>query len=292
MVSIGLPFFNSEATLPSAIRSVFAQTWTSWELLLVDDGSTDGSRRIAEQVDDPRVRVLADDRNRGLPARLNEIAENATGALLARMDADDIMHPDRIARQVAHFDASPALDVSHSRCCGLDSKDRIVGIRPPLDVPLTPTGVLGRGGIIHPTVMARTAWFRSNPYRQDFPRAEDRELWARTFAASRIERLRDVIFFYRDVGTEASTRKAWRGYAQERRIMRLHGPDLVGRGTTSNLLAKSYAKSAGLLLTTATGLSRLRASRRYEPPTDTELLELESALADVRATLIPGLEAG
>src|SRR5690554_4188978 len=90
-VSIGIPFFNAEAYLLDAIKSVFAQTHQNWELILLDDGSTDRSLEIARSIDDPRVRVYSDGQNKHLAARLNEIARLARYEYLARMDADDLM---------------------------------------------------------------------------------------------------------------------------------------------------------------------------------------------------------
>ncbi|MEN6400626.1 MAG: glycosyltransferase, partial [Armatimonadia bacterium] len=63
MVTVGLPFYNNESTLLDAVRSIFAQTFQDWELVLLDDGSTDGSLEIARSIDDPRVRVIADGQN-------------------------------------------------------------------------------------------------------------------------------------------------------------------------------------------------------------------------------------
>src|SRR5579872_3545287 len=99
-VTIGIPFYNAEQTFADAIRSIFTQTFRDWELLLVDDGSTDGSLAIAQAVQDTRVHVYYDGHRRGLASRLNQIAELARGEYLARMDADDLMHPERLARQI------------------------------------------------------------------------------------------------------------------------------------------------------------------------------------------------
>jgi len=76
-VTIGLPFYNAEKYLTDAIRAVFAQTHQHWELILIDDGSTDGSLKIAKSVQDPRVRVYSDGKNKKLAARLNEITKLA-----------------------------------------------------------------------------------------------------------------------------------------------------------------------------------------------------------------------
>ncbi len=93
LVTVGLPVYNPGSFLSWAIRSVFAQTYSSWELVVVDDGSTDGSLERLRKIEDPRVRVLTDGKRRGLPYRLNQVLEEASGDFIARMDADDLMDP-------------------------------------------------------------------------------------------------------------------------------------------------------------------------------------------------------
>ncbi|MGL5269675.1 MAG: glycosyltransferase family 2 protein, partial [Selenomonadaceae bacterium] len=110
-VSIGLPFYNDEKTLRYTIQSILLQSYTDWELILLDDGSTDGSLAIAKSIKDKRVRVVSDNENKGLAVRLNEIANLANGQYLARMDADDLMHPDRIKEQVLFLEENPEIDV-------------------------------------------------------------------------------------------------------------------------------------------------------------------------------------
>src|SRR6516165_10713523 len=104
-VTIGLPFVNQANLLADAIRSVFAQTFTDWELILVDDGSSDCSTSIARAVCDPRVSYHRNSANRGLPFCLNAIPSLCTGDYIARCDADDMMHPLRLERQIAFLEA-------------------------------------------------------------------------------------------------------------------------------------------------------------------------------------------
>ena len=99
-ITIGIPFYNAEVYLADAIRSIFAQTYQEWELILVDDGSTDSSLEIARSVKDSRVRVIADGVNRRLPYRLNQITAEAKYDLIGRMDADDIISPVRFEKQL------------------------------------------------------------------------------------------------------------------------------------------------------------------------------------------------
>ena len=110
LVTVGLPMYNPGRFLDLAVRSVFAQTYDNWELIILDDGSTDGSLELARRIRDPRVNVFSDGKNRGLPYRLNQILDLASGQFIARMDADDLMHPERIERQGKHLLAYPEAD--------------------------------------------------------------------------------------------------------------------------------------------------------------------------------------
>src|SRR5699024_7083751 len=102
MITIGIPFFTDESYLDMAIRSIINQTYQDWVLLLVDDGSSDGSLGIAKKYEekDSRISVISDGENKKLPYRLNQIAQLTKTPYLARMDADDIMHPERIEKQL------------------------------------------------------------------------------------------------------------------------------------------------------------------------------------------------
>ncbi|HVM69364.1 MAG TPA: glycosyltransferase family A protein, partial [Gaiellaceae bacterium] len=99
-LTIAISFHDEERYLAAAVRSVLAQTMPDFELLLVDDGSRDRSLEIARSFTDRRVTVISDGRHLGLASRLNEIARRARSELVARMDADDVCHPTRLARQL------------------------------------------------------------------------------------------------------------------------------------------------------------------------------------------------
>ena len=161
LVTIAIPFLNGSLTIRAAIQSVFAQTHDKWELLLMDDGSTDDSLQIAKSVRDPRVRVTSDGVRRGLVARLNQAAELADSPLLARMDADDLMHPERLARQVEYLRAHEHVDLVGTGLCTIGPDDRPVGMRSVAASQLRLKGL--QHGYLHATVTGRTGWFRANP---------------------------------------------------------------------------------------------------------------------------------
>ena len=199
MVTIGLPFYNAEKYLALAIESVLQQTYTDWELLLLDDGSTDNSLSIAQSYaqKDSRIKVISDGKNKNLATRLNELPSLAQGLYLARMDADDIMHSARIERQLAVLKAHPEIDVLGTNAYIINDENAVTSTR----YPLTPKNTLTRvKSFIHPTIIAKKQWFLENPYDTKALRMEDAELWYRTHSKYHFVRLNEPLLFYREVG--------------------------------------------------------------------------------------------
>lgn len=199
MVTIGLPFYNAEKYLALAIESVLQQTYTNWELLLLDDGSTDDSLSIAQSYaqKDSRIKVISDGKNKNLATRLNELPSLAQGLYLARMDADDIMHSARIERQLSVLKAHPEIDVLGTNAYIINDENAVTSTR----YPITPKNTLTRvKSFIHPTIIAKKQWFLENPYDTKALRMEDAELWYRTHSKYHFVRLNEPLMFYREVG--------------------------------------------------------------------------------------------
>ena len=111
-VSVLLPVYNAEATILRAVESIRAQTLTPWELLAVDDGSSDRTGALLRNAakNDPRIRVITQD-HAGVVTAANRALEAARGDFIARMDADDEAHPERLSRQVGYLEADPEIDL-------------------------------------------------------------------------------------------------------------------------------------------------------------------------------------
>ncbi len=245
-VTVGISFYNAEAALLDAVRSVFAQTFQDWELILVDDGSTDISLDIARSIDDSRVRVFSDGLNRKLAARLNQIHGAAAATYAARMDADDLMHPLRLEKQMAFVEEHPDVDVVGSRAYMMQVVD---GVR---DVyGLSAAGLaardfeawetLDRRVLMHPTVMARAQWFRENPYDETYATGQDAELWCRTCRQSRMLEMEEPLHFYAiSASADGIVRRYLRGVRIRRRQVRRYGPGLVGWPGTMMRIASTY----------------------------------------------------
>lgn len=204
LVSIGIPFYNSEKYLEDAIKSVVKQTYSDWELILMDDGSTDSSIDIARKFEknNNRIKVVSDGNNFGLPKRLNQLSQLSTGFYYARMDADDIMHPDRIKNQVEYLIDNPEIDLLGSGLISIDNDNNITGIRKGSFLKdITLQMVIRMTWCVHPTITGKLEWFQNNPYDEDLRRAQDYELWIRTVNKSVFVRLQEPYLFYREAST-------------------------------------------------------------------------------------------
>ena len=196
--TIGIAFKNPGSYFSLALQSVFAQTFTDWELILMDDGSTDGSVEFARGLADPRVKVYCDGYGKNLNVRLNQMVGLATGRFFVRMDADDVMHPERLERQFEILSRSDENTVVGSAAYSINRESKVIGLRAVSTVQKT--GYAARHSFDHPTVSAPLDWFRKNPYSEQviYHRAEDAELWCRTTSRSRFVVIREPLLFYRE----------------------------------------------------------------------------------------------
>ncbi|HZZ78542.1 MAG TPA: glycosyltransferase family 2 protein [Gemmataceae bacterium] len=289
-VTIGIPFLNARRYLADAVRSVFAQTFADWELILIDDGSTDGSLDIIRNISDPRVHVVSDGTNRGLCARLNQMVSLAQGTYFARMDADDLMHPERIERQVAFLQANPQVDVVDTATYTVDHDLTPLGIRGDVPLDVRPQCVLRRGLLIHPTAMGHTSWFRANPYDAAYVRAEDRELWVRTCQATTFGRLCEPLFFYRE-GLGGNLNNYLRTEATVREILRVYGMPLLGSWGTHVLVLQSWLKTLAYRAGTSLGLQGMLIRGRNRTLDAASTHRARAIVADIVRIPVPGLGA-
>jgi len=191
--------YNVAPFIEEAVQSILMQTFTDWELLIVDDGSDDGTVAKLRNFNDARIFIFEGGRRKGLPSRLNELIDRAHGTFFARMDGDDVAYPDRLARQVAYLKAHPDTDVVATGMVVFESdgtavgRDKIRGSRHQ-DVVRTPWSGFHFN---HATWMGNTGWFRRFRYRADVVRAEDEDLMLRSFSQSHFARLPDVLYGYR-----------------------------------------------------------------------------------------------
>jgi glycosyltransferase involved in cell wall biosynthesis len=211
LVSIAMPFRNSERTLAEAIRSIQLQTFEDWELLLCDDGSGDGSANIARAAADARMMVRADGLLKDRGTRLNECIDSARGVYFARMDADDICYPGRIAAQVRFMKENPGVDLVGTSMAIFGEGGACLGKRsgPPGHARICRTPSLGFR-LFHPTWLGKLSWFRRYRYKSGM---EDQDLLFRAYSDSTYANIADILHGYReevlDLHKIAAYRRDW-----------------------------------------------------------------------------------
>lgn len=241
LVTVAISFFNNQHSIVDAIASVLNQTLTDWQLILIDDGSTDQSLALARQFTDERIRLIADGQNKGLVARLNQSVALADGAYYARMDADDVMHPERLQKQVDFLRQHAEVDVVDTAMYVMDQDGNITGKRD-RRVTSDPTLWTLLSGKVphHATVMGKIAWFRANPYDPVYVRAEDYELWCRTFSNSLFAHIPSPLYFVREGKVNVSNyRKSQR---TARVVIRRYGYRHLNPARMLALIIATYGK--------------------------------------------------
>jgi hypothetical protein len=226
-VTVVMPVYNGERFVGDAIESMLSQSWTDFQLLIIDDGSTDDTPALIESYRDPRVRTVRHAENAGLAASLNEGLERASGRYIARMDADDISLPDRLTRQIEFMNAHP--DVG---ACGTWVEVMGEGIRQRWEYPATHDGIHARllfdCSMAHPTVMFRRGHLRKArlSYDSSYPCAQDYDLWCRAVGGLVLANLQEVQLVRRLHGAQVGRRAAneqqvWAGKIRRRQLEQL-----------------------------------------------------------------------
>ncbi len=289
-VTVGIPFFNAEATLLDAVRSVFAQTHRHWELILLDDGSTDRSLDIARSIDDPRVRVYSDGRNKRLAARLNEIVQLARFDIVARMDADDLMRRDRIERQLRVLSSEAELDLVSAGVISMSDDYAPLGMRCVGDDHRISTRAVlaGGSGIVHAAVLGRRAWFLRNGYDESLKVNQDANLWIRAYGRGdlNVRVLPEPLYYYREDGNVTPT-KLREAYRVLRRTLATEARGFPAR-VRLRAQANAWMKSAVVSMLAGVGrVDVLRNRRNAIPLTATARLAIEREVEAIRAFALP-----
>lgn len=199
LLSIGMPIYNAGRYLRIAVLSIIDQTFADWELLIIDDGSTDNAILGISDLLEPRIKVLQDGENKGLAVRLNECIDMAKGQYFARMDQDDVSYPNRFIRQINSLKENLSLDLVSVRSITIDEENNALSLFP---ASFGHAKICERPWqgfyLAHPTWMGRIEWFRKHRYAEPGPYfCEDQELLLRSYQDSRFETLNEILFAYR-----------------------------------------------------------------------------------------------
>lgn len=210
-VSVCMPVYNASRYLRECIDSVLSQTFVDFEFLIVDDGSDDDSAAIVESYADPRIRLIR--REHGYIASLNCLLDEARGRYIARMDADDVMLPDRLRLQFDYMEAHPDVDVLGGGAITIDeeskTKQNQEGEAEHTDWQITLKDLVEMNRLTHPTVCMRMETLRrlNASYEKEYIYAEDYRLWsALARESARIMVLSVPVLLYRESSGQVSAR--------------------------------------------------------------------------------------
>ena len=200
-ISLIMSVYNGEDYLSEAIDSVLGQSFTDWELIVINDCSTDSTGEILSKYAalDPRVKVHTNEVNLRLPSSLNKALGLAQGKYVGRMDADDICLPSRLQKQFDFMESHPDVDLSSCRfmtlkngayssggCGGKSDRSSIEAL------------LLVTNPILHPGIIAKAEAIKELGYDKNFTCTEDMELWTRfVLAGKKVEILSEYLMIYR-----------------------------------------------------------------------------------------------
>ncbi len=207
LISVVLPVYNGAADVEKAVDSILAQTFTDFELIIINDGSKDNSASVLESLSDPRIRLYHQD-NMGLAGTLNRGIGLARGRYIARQDQDDLSHPERFARQVDFLEKHPdhgLLGTAAQIWVGDTPTERAHDH--PTDHGALSFELLFNNPFVHSSIMMRKATveavggYTTDPARQP---PEDYELWSRMARQGRVANLPERLLVYREVPASMS----------------------------------------------------------------------------------------
>ena len=226
-VTVVMSVYNGQRFLREAIESILGQTCRDFEFVLIDDGSTDETATIIASYRDPRIRMVRHSRNAGLAASLNEGFALASGRYIARMDADDVSRPERLASQICFMDAQPSVGA-----CGTWVEVAGEGMQQRWEYPATHNAIHARllfdCSMAHPTVMFNRSRLHKArlSYDSTYPCAQDYELWCRAVHGLTLANIPAVLLTRRlhasQVGRrDANAQQMWSAKIRRRQLEQL-----------------------------------------------------------------------
>lgn len=199
LVSVILPVYNTSKYLKETIQSLLNQTYSNIEIIAIDDASTDNSLSILRTFNDSRLMIYENEKNLGLIQTLNKAMNLAKGEFYARMDSDDICHPQRLEKQVSYFEKHPDCILLGTDRTTINEKGQNLHYytRPATGSAIMTWKILTGNFITHPSVMMRANKIPKNLYEDKYQHSEDYAAWLRLSALGEIDVLPEKLLSYR-----------------------------------------------------------------------------------------------
>jgi len=237
-VTVLMPVYNAEKYVREAVNSILNQTFSDFEFLIIDDGSTDRSWDILNSYSDTRIRLIQNPTNLKLIATLNLGLKLATGEYIARMDADDISMPERLAKQVEFLKIHLEVGVLGTAIKIVDQwKNPIGTLQFPDESNMARWWLHFACPVAHPTVMMRRSVVeRAGGYNPELIHAEDYDLWRKLATITHIANLKDVLLHYRRHESVISTLYSNQQYANGVKISQSLMAETLGENVPLSLV--------------------------------------------------------
>ena len=210
MITVLMAVYNGEKFLKEAMESILNQTYKDFEFLIINDGSTDKSVEIIESFNDPRIRLVHNEKNLKLIASLNKGISLARGKYIARMDCDDISMPERFEKEVEFLENHSDYGMVGTCYNIIDAQGKVQrNVSYPSNPDLIKLFLSLTCPLVHGSVMIRAELLKKNLYgSNDFSAVEDYELWTRIAEKSKIYNIPEHLFRYRIYGESFSDSKS------------------------------------------------------------------------------------
>jgi len=287
-VSVMIPCFNAERSLRWAVASMLEQTFTDWECLIVDDGSTDGTWELLQQFDDPRIRLQRLRVNCGRGWARAAALEMATGRFLGMVDADDWIYPDKLSTQVAALQRSPEAGLVSSAMAITDGSGEIIGRQGPAREELrAPLVRLGHSDLPHASSLLRIEVARDAGYDRSLRFSEDQDLLVKVRRRHAACLLAAPSYVYAQPGSMSFAKMA-ASYAAQLKIFSKYQREEPLRALL--LSAQAVAKREVYRGYYAAGLGERLVAQRWTRPAVAEVAAFERARSAV-ASRVSSLES-
>ncbi|MBI3134185.1 MAG: glycosyltransferase family 2 protein [Bacteroidetes bacterium] len=254
MVSIIMPVYNAEKFLKETVESMLNQTYTNFEFLIFNDGSTDGSLAILQQYTDPRIRLIHSDQNKGYLHWLNAGITESKGKYIARMDSDDISMPDRLEKQVHFLEQNSHIAIVGTGIVIFNDK---TGEKPYHSLSSGQEikwGLIFKNRLIHPSVMMRREVIISSGilYRQEFYGSEDYRFWTEAIQHNlSVTNIPSALLKYRDHGNNFTKTNRDRQIDNSKRIAKDYLTFLlpaISESKAGEMVEKIYSAEPGAIV--------------------------------------------
>jgi glycosyltransferase involved in cell wall biosynthesis len=205
ITSVLLPVYNGETYLRTAIESILKQTFTDFEFIIINDGSSDKSEEIILSFKDKRIRYIRNEKNLGIIQTLNKGLALSNGKYIVRMDADDISMPKRIEKQVAFMDEHRDIGVAGSQYYSF-SDTKLTKVYTYTESEVLRSLLMFKSCLCHPAVIIRKSVLAENNIKYDerYKHAEDYDFWVQISKISKLSNVKEFLLKYRSHDKQGS----------------------------------------------------------------------------------------